>query len=53
MEPARIIHFWQELRRRKVITGIVYYGATVLVILEAAEIICNAFGIENVPAWVV
>ncbi len=53
MEPARFIRFWQELRRRKVIIGIVAYGASALVILEAAEIICNAFGIEQVPKWVV
>ena len=33
--------------------GIVAYGATALVLLEAAEIICNAFGIERVPQWVV
>jgi len=53
MESARFMRFWQELRRRKVITGIVYYGASSLVILEAAEIVCNAFGIEQVPPWIV
>ncbi len=53
MEPAKFIRFWKELRRRKVIMGIVAYGATALVLLEAAEIICNAFGIERVPQWVV
>lgn len=53
MEPGRLIQFWQELKRRKVFMGIIAYGASALVILEAAEIICNAFGIEQVPKWVV
>jgi len=53
MEQARFTKFWQELKRRKVFMGIVAYGASSLVILEAAEIICNAFGIEQVPKWVV
>ncbi|MBN1388064.1 MAG: tetratricopeptide repeat protein [Bacteroidales bacterium] len=53
MEPARFIRFWKELKRRKVFMGIIAYGASALVILEATEIICNAFGIERVPPWVV
>ena len=53
MKPARFMRFWQELRRRKVIMGIVAYGACAYGILEAAEISYNAFGIEQVPPWIV
>jgi len=33
--------------------GVLAYGASALLILEAAEIIYNAFGIEQVPLWIV
>ena len=53
MEATRFIRFWQELRRRKVVMGVLAYGASALLVLEAAEIIYNAFGVEQVPLWIV
>jgi len=51
MEPKKVKQFWQELTRRRVFRGIAIYGASTLVILESAEIICSAVGIERVPVW--
>ncbi|MEE4114948.1 MAG: tetratricopeptide repeat protein [Marinilabiliaceae bacterium] len=47
----KLKRFWHELSRRKVFKGIAYYGASTLLILEAAEIICDAIGVERVPVW--
>jgi len=51
MKPVSIPRLIKELRRRRVLRGVVVYGASTLLILEAAEIIYNAFGIEAVPTW--
>lgn len=51
MKPDFIFRFIQELKRRRVFRGIIYYGASTLILLEAAEIICTAFGIQSVPKW--
>ncbi len=53
MKPDGFYNFLQELKRRRVFRGIVVYGASTLVLLESAEIILNAFGIEAVPKWFV
>ena len=51
MKPGSIEKFVQELKRRRVFRGIVVYGASTLLIFEAADNLCNAFGIEAVPRW--
>ena len=53
MKPDKIQHFVQELKRRRVLRGIIIYGASTLVLLESGDIIFNAFGIEAVPRWYV
>ena len=53
MKPDTINKFVQELKRRRVFRGIVVYGASTLILLEAAQNLCNAFGIEAVPKWFV
>jgi serine/threonine-protein kinase len=53
MKPGSIQKFVQELKRRRVFRGIVVYGASTLILLEATINICNAFGIETVPRWFV
>jgi len=53
MKPDKIQHFVQELKRRRVLRGIIIYGASTLVLLESGDIIFNAFGIEAVPTWYV
>ncbi len=53
MKPDTLIKFVQELKRRRVIRGIVVYGASTLILLEAAQNICTAFGLEAVPEWFV
>ena len=51
MKPDSIGKFVQELKRRRVFRGIVVYGASTLLLLEAAQNLCNVFGIEHVPRW--
>jgi tetratricopeptide (TPR) repeat protein len=53
MKPGNIQKFVQELKRRRVFRGIVVYGASTLVLLEAADIIAGAFGIDGAPQWFV
>ncbi len=53
MKPGSIYRLIQELKRRRVFRGILVYGASTLLILEAADIIANAFGIEGAPDWIV
>jgi len=53
MKPESIYRLVQELKRRRVFRGIVVYGASTLIILEAADIICNTFGLDGVPKWFV
>ena len=51
MKTPNFARFFQELKRRRVFRGIIVYGASILILLEAAQNICNVFGIENVPVW--
>jgi len=53
MKTLSIPRLIKELRRRRVLRGVVVYGASTLLILEAAEIIYNAFGIAAVPTWLI
>ncbi|MEN8204317.1 MAG: hypothetical protein ABFS28_17100 [Bacteroidota bacterium] len=53
MKPDTIQRFIQELKRRRVFRGIIVYGASTLILLESADILFNAFGIESVPRWFV
>jgi tetratricopeptide (TPR) repeat protein len=53
MKPDKVQHFVQELKRRRVLRGILIYGASTLVLLESGDIIFDAFGIETVPRWYV
>jgi len=53
MNPLGISRLINELKRRRVFRGVVFYGASTLLVLEAAEIIYNAFGIEAVPTWLI
>ena len=53
MKPERINKIVQELKRRRVLRGIVVYGASILILLEAAQNLCNVFGVETVPKWFV
>ena len=41
MKPGSIYEIVQELKRRRVFRGIAVYGASTLIILEAADIICQ------------
>lgn len=41
----------QELKRRRVFRGIIVYGASALILLEAGTNLFNAFGVESVPSW--
>lgn len=51
MKPDMIYKFVQELKRRRVFRGIVVYGASVLVLFEAATNLAQFLGRESVPAW--
>jgi tetratricopeptide (TPR) repeat protein len=53
MKPGTIYKFVQELRRRRVFRGIVVYGASTLILLEAAGNIANTFGKDAAPPWFV
>jgi tetratricopeptide (TPR) repeat protein len=53
MKPDTIYKFVQELKRRRVIRGIIVYGASTLLLLEAADNIANAFGQDAAPEWFV
>jgi hypothetical protein len=44
----RFIHFWQELKRRKVIRVITVYAAAAFVILEVVDILAPSLGL---PDW--
>lgn len=44
----KISHFWQELKRRKVIRVITLYAATSFVILEVVDILTPNLGL---PTW--
>lgn len=49
MRPHSVSDLIQELKRRRVFRGIVVYGASTLILLEAANNICNVFGSDAVP----
>jgi len=47
-KPIKLSHFWQELKRRKVVRVITVYAAAAFVILELVDIITEPFGL---PDW--
>jgi len=53
MKPDKIYNFVQELKRRRVFRGIVVYGASTLVLFEAATNLANLFGRDSPPTWFV
>jgi tetratricopeptide (TPR) repeat protein len=53
MKPDAIYNFVQELKRRRVFRGIVVYGASTLVLFEAATNLANFFGRDSPPTWFV
>jgi tetratricopeptide (TPR) repeat protein len=53
MKPDNMFKFVQELKRRRVFRGIIVYGASVLVLFEAASNLAQTFGRESAPPWVV
>ena len=53
MKPDTIYKFVQELRLRRVFRGIVVYGASTLVLFEAATNLANFFGQDKPPTWFV
>ena len=53
MKPDSIYQLVQELKRRRVFRGIIVYGASTLILLEAAQNISNVFGLETAPTWFV
>jgi len=46
--PDKLSHFWQELKRRKVVRVITVYAAAAFVILELVDIVSPSLGL---PAW--
>jgi len=46
--PNKLIHFWQELKRRKVVRVITVYTAAAFVILELTDIVAPSLGL---PDW--
>ena len=53
MRPLSIPRLINELRRRRVFRGVVVYGASTLVIYEAADNLYNTFGYDAAPEWLV
>ena len=53
MKPGIIYNFVLELKRRRVFRGIVVYGASTLVLIEAATNLAPYFGREHPPTWFV
>jgi len=53
MKPDTIYKFVQELKRRRVFRGIVVYGASTLVLFEAATNLAQFFGRDSAPSWFV
>ena len=45
--PNKLIQFWQELKRRKVVRVITVYAAAAFVILELTDIVAPSFGLPN------
>jgi len=46
--PNKLIHFWHELKRRKVVRVITVYTAVAFVILELTDIVAPSLGL---PDW--
>lgn len=46
-ERNRLIRFWQELKRRKVVRTAAMYGATAFIIIEASDIVLPRLGLPN------
>jgi len=53
MKPDTIYKFVLELKRRRVFRGIIVYGASTLVLIEAATNLAPYFGHEHPPTWFV
>ena len=53
MKTDTMYRFVQELKRRRVFRGIVVYGASTLVLFEAATNLANFFGQDSPPTWFV
>ena len=49
-DPNRLLRFWQELKRRKVIRVSAMYAATAFIIIEAGDIVLPRLGL---PDWTV
>ena len=47
-QPNKLVHLWQELKRRNVIRVITVYAATAFVILELVDILAPSLGL---PQW--
>ena len=47
-KSSNLGHFWQELKRRKVVRVIIVYGAAAFVILELVDIVSPSLGL---PTW--
>ncbi len=47
-EPSKFAHFWQEIKRRKVVRVITVYAASAFVILELVSIITDPL---KLPEW--
>ena len=43
----RLLRFWNELKRRKVIKVIAMYAATAFIILEVVDIVAPSLGLPN------
>lgn len=53
MKPDKFYRFVQELKRRRVLRGIAVYGASTLVLFEAATNLAPYFGKDKPPLWFV
>jgi tetratricopeptide (TPR) repeat protein len=46
-DPHKLVQFWQELKRRKVIKALAMYTATAFIIMEAADIMLPRLGLAD------
>ncbi len=46
-KSSRLLRFWEELKRRKVIKVIAMYAATTFIILEVVDIVAPSLGLPN------
>lgn len=47
--PSKLLKFWLELKRRKVVKVMVLYGTTAFILLEAVSIVIDPL---NLPEWI-